>query len=107
MLLSLSYYVMNVLSIHRFPSTAIISFLSLPLIFPVAPPETWLQNINFYGKKHSELEQVNGELSSERRLMRAASRSHKREKWIMIMQTSVHEMQAPAERNNRRRSPAL
>lgn len=56
---------------------------------------------------NGELEQVKGELSSERRLMRAAGRSHKRGKWIMIMQTSVHEIQAPAERRNRRQSPAL
>lgn len=105
MLLSLSFYAMDMLSIHRFPSIAIISLI-LPLIFPVALPETWLQKHQFLYFKKSELEQVSGELSSER-LMRAAGRSHKREKWIMIMQTSEREIQAPAERRDRRRSPAL
>lgn len=39
-------------------------------------------------KKDSELEQVNGECSSERRLMSTAGRSHKSKKWIMIMPAS-------------------
>ena len=94
----LSSCVTDAMSVCKFPSTAIISFLILPLIFPVSTSINnshimlWLQNNNFMikkkKKKKSELEQVNGECSSERRLMRAAGRSHKSEKWIMIMQAS-------------------